>query len=64
MQTYTMRSEVHPLKFYPGIINGLIVPWRNVSKKYIWKIRLPYPRINVGYKKKKKQETFTSFQYS
>lgn len=56
MQTYTMRSEVHPLKFYPSVINELIVPWKNVSQKYIWKIRLPYPIVNVGYKKKKRKK--------
>lgn len=35
MWTYIMRIEVHPLKFYPGLINVLIAPWINVSKANI-----------------------------
>lgn len=35
MWTNTVRSEVDPLKFYPGLINALMVPWRNVSKENI-----------------------------
>lgn len=35
MCTCTMRSEMDPLKFYPGLINALMVPWRTISKENI-----------------------------